>query len=202
MTRPLPTNSGRIVFVALFPNDTRDMDESDEQQRKPHRGRSEEQSPDHPDSRRVADQRAIRRAPEQGADKFRRDQRYQAGKNPAEHRHRERTPDDIDEVAKKAHGAGLTSLLGIVVGKHLPIVGFQDIKHKPIRRKISAIKLLKRCLQVRRHIGHGDTTQSSTDGSPRHSNSPPQRRRYVRIGTSISHDLDEVLRGEAESRQD
>jgi hypothetical protein len=37
----------------------------------------------------------------------------------------------------------LTSWVSIVVGKHFPIVGFQDIKHKPIRRKIGAIKLLE-----------------------------------------------------------
>lgn len=150
-------SSGRVLLVALLPDDTRDVDESDKQQREPHRRRSEEQSPDHPDARRVADQRPLRSVPKQVADKFRRDQRDDAGKDPAENRRRQRTRDDVNEIAEEAHALGLTSLVGIVAGKHVSIVGFQDIKHKPIRRKVGTIELLEGFFQVRGHIGHGDT---------------------------------------------
>ena len=82
-------SSGRILLVGLLPDDTRDVDQGDEQQREPHRRRPEEQSPDHPDARRVTDYRSFRAGPaEQRADKFRRHQRHDAGKDAAENRRR------------------------------------------------------------------------------------------------------------------
>ena len=144
-----------MLLIALLSDDTRDVDESDQQQRERHRRRPEKKSPDHPNPGSVADQRSFRAgAAKQRADKFRRNQRHDTGKNAPEKRRRQRTADDVNEVAKEAHDSGLTSL----VGKHVSIVGFQDIKHKSIRRKVGAIESLKRFLQVRRHIGHGDTT--------------------------------------------
>jgi len=85
MTRRSRTGLRKILLVTLLSENSRDVDEGDEQHREAHRRRSEEQSPDHPDSRGIANHRSFRTgAAEQRADKFWRDQRDDAGENAAE----------------------------------------------------------------------------------------------------------------------